>query len=378
MNLSFELGPIRPPSEAQSLLLRLTRNCTWNRCIFCRTYKGQTFSRRKVSEIKSDIDKVEKTCGLIREISREKGFGGQVGREVLVHVYRFCGYDMFHVASWLYSGGKTVFLQDANSLVMRTADLVEILQYLKQRLPSVERVTIYGRSDTILRKSVEELAELARAGLSRIHVGMESGCDEVLKFMEKGITAEQHVKAGLRVKKAGISLSEYVILGLGGRRWGREHPLETAEVLNAIDPDFIRLRSIAVAEGTPLYQKMLDGEFEEQSEEEVVRGERLMIERLDGVRSTLVSDHSLNLLEEVGGRFPEDKPYMLSVIDRFLSLPERKKQNFILGKRIGMYRRLDDMLDSMRYYQVETELYKLEREGLLSSTIAGLKDQLIV
>ncbi|HOV80894.1 MAG TPA: radical SAM protein [Bacillota bacterium] len=378
MNLSFELGPIRPPSEAQSLLLRLTRNCTWNRCIFCRTYKGQTFSRRKVSEIKSDIDKVEKTCGLIREISREKGFGGQVGREVLVHVYRFCGYDMFHVASWLYSGGKTVFLQDANSLVMRTADLVEILQYLKQRLPSVERVTIYGRSDTILRKSVEELAELARAGLSRIHVGMESGCDEVLKFMEKGITAEQHVKAGLRVKKAGISLSEYVILGLGGRRWGREHPLETAEVLNAIDPEFIRLRSIAVAEGTPLYQKMLDGEFEEQSEEEVVRGERLMIERLDGVRSTLVSDHSLNLLEEVGGRFPEDKPYMLSVIDRFLSLPERKKQNFILGKRIGMYRRLDDMLDSMRYYQVETELYKLEREGLLSSTIAGLKDQLIV
>lgn len=378
MELSFELGPIRPPSEAQSLLLRLTRNCTWNRCAFCRTYKGETFSRRTVEEIKKDIEKVSEISRIIQGISRELGLDGSVNREALVRVYKLQEYNMFHVASWLYNGGKTVFFQDANSLIMKTADLVEILKYLKERLPTVERVTIYSRSDTILRKSVEELAELGRAGLSRIHVGMESGCDEVLRFMDKGVTAQQHISAGRRVKEAGISLCEYIILGLGGRKWAREHPLDTAGVLNAIDPDFIRLRSLAVVKGTPLYQKMQKGEFEELADEEVVKGEKLMIEHLEGIQSNLISDHSLNLLEEVNGKLPEDKQFMLSVIERFLALPEGERQNFVLGKRIGMYRRLEDMFDPSRRCQVEKELERLKREGQLSDVIAYLKEQLIV
>lgn len=378
MALSFEMGPIRPPSEANSLLLRLTRNCTWNRCAFCRTYKGETFSRRSVDEIKKDIDAVTETCQLVREISWERGCGGAINRDVLVYIYESHDFQLFHVASWLYHGGRTVFFQDANSLIMRTVDLVEILKYLKKRLPSVERVTSYARSDTLLRKSVGELAELRRAGLSRIHVGMESGCDEVLKFMNKGVTAQQHIDAGRRVKEAGISLSEYVILGLGGRRWSREHYIDTARVLNAIDPDFIRLRSLNVVEGTPLFQKVLSGEFEEQSEEDVVRGERLMIEHLNGIQSNLFSDHSLNLLEEINGRLPEAKPSMLSVIDRFLALPGKEKKNYILGKRWGMYRRLDDMLDPLRHSWVEEALDRLEKEGQLWNAVSYLKDQLIV
>lgn len=378
MALSFEMGPIRPPSEANSLLLRLTRNCTWNRCAFCRTYKGETFSRRSVDEIKKDIDAVTEICRLVREISWERGCGGAINRDVLAYIYEFHNFQLFHVASWLYHGGRTVFFQDANSLIMRTADLVEILKYLKKRLPSVERVTSYARSDTLLRKSVGELAELRRAGLSRIHVGMESGCDEILKFMNKGVTAQQHIDAGRRVKEAGISLSEYVILGLGGRRWSREHYIDTARVLNAIDPDFIRLRSLNVVEGTPLFQKVLSGEFEEQSEEDVVRGERLMIEHLNGIQSNLFSDHSLNLLEEINGRLPEAKPSMLSVIDRFLALPGKEKKNYILGKRWGMYRRLDDMLDPSRHSRVEEALDRLEKEGQLWNAISHLKDQLIV
>lgn len=377
MAISFEQGPIRPPSEAASLLLRLTRNCPWNRCGFCRTYKGETFSRRGVGEIKKDIDAVVEISRQVREVSRESGFGGLVNREVLARIYASRRFQLFHVASWLSHGGRTVFFQDANSLIMKTADLVEILLYLKERLPSVERVTSYARSDTLLRKTVGELAELGQAGLSRIHVGMESGSDEVLRFIDKGVTAQQHIDAGRRVKEAGISLSEYVILGLGGRRWPREHPLETARVLNAINPDFIRLRSLAVVEGTPLYQKKISGEFEEQPEEDVVKGERLMIAHLEDIQSSLFSDHSLNLLEEVNGKLPGDKQALLAVIDRFLSLPEREKQNFILGKRWGMYHRLHDLLDPSRHSQVEAAVARLEQEGKLGDTISSLKGQLI-
>lgn len=377
MNLSFEQGPIRPPSEAASLLIRLTRNCSWNKCSFCRTYKGKQFSRRSVEEIKGDIDRVTEICRVVRGISLERGFGGRVNREVLARVYESREHQLFHVASWLYHGGKTVFFQDGNSLIMKTADLLEILKYLKQSLPWVERVTSYARSDTLLRKSVDELAELGRAGLSRIHVGMESGSDEVLKFMNKGVTSQQHIDAGRRVKEAGISLSEYILLGLGGTRWSREHSLETARALNAIDPDFIRMRFLTVVKGTPLHQKLQSGEFEEQPEEDVIREERLLIESLEGIHSNLISDHSLNLIENVNGRLPDDKPAMLAVIDRFLGLPDREKQNFILGKRWGMYRVVEDMRDLSRYSRVQAAVDMLEKEGKLKDTISSLKNQIM-
>ncbi|MDF9409079.1 radical SAM protein [Pelotomaculum isophthalicicum JI] len=377
MELSFEQGPIRPPSEAASLLLRLTRNCPWNKCAFCRSYKGATFSRRSVEEIKNDIDTVVKMCRSVQEISRKSGFGGLLNMDVMVKLYNTGDYQLFHVASWLYNGGKTVFLQDANSLVMKTDDVVEILRYLKESLPSVERVTTYARSSTLARKSVEELTALKQAGLSRIHVGMESGSDDVLKLINKGATAQQHIEAGRRVKESGISLSEYVILGMGGKRWSKEHALETARVLNMINPDFIRMRSLTVAEGTPLSQKARNGEFAEETEEEVVAGEKLLIERLDGIQSNLVSDHSMNLLEEVNGKLPEDKPAMIGIIDRFLALPEREKQNFILGKRWGVYRVLDDLRDASNHARVADALDKLEKEGKYHATLSYLKNQVI-
>jgi hypothetical protein len=377
MTLSFEQGPIRPPSEAASLLLRLTRNCTWNKCVFCPTYKGQAFSRRSIDEIKKDIDTVRVMVRLIREYSLENGFDGTVNRKVLEHYYSAGNYNMFHVAMWLHDDARTVFFQDANSLIMRTADLIVVLKYLKERLPSVERVTSYARSDTLLRKSVEELAELRLAGLSRIHVGMESGSDKVLKFMDKGVTSRQHIDAGRLVKEAGISLCEYVLLGLGGVQWSQEHALETAGALNAINPDFIRFRSLAVTEKMPLRQKVLLGEFQVQDDEDVVLGEKMFMEGLEGIQSSIISDHSLNLLEEVKGKLPEDKPAMLAVIDRFLALPEREKQIFILGKRLGMYHRLADLENSERHCQVEEMLNKLEREGQFAEAIAYLKGQLI-
>lgn len=372
MALVFEQGPIRPPSEAQSLLIRLTRNCPWNKCAFCNAYKGTTFSVRTVEDIKKDIDTVAEMSHLIAQVSQ----GNDTG-ELQSQLYESGEFQLYHVASWLAYGGKTVFLQDGNSLLLKTATLLEILEYLKEKLPTVERITSYARSDTLNRKSVDELVQLRQAGLSRVHVGMESGCDEVLKFMNKGVTAQQHIDAGKRVKEAGISLSEYVLLGLGGRKWAQEHPLDTARALSAINPDYIRLRTLAIVENTPLYTKMQQGEFKEQPDKNIVEEEKIFLENLNGIESMLLSDHSMNLLGEINGKLPEAKPAMLRIVDRFLALPEAEKDNFILGKRWGLYAKLDDLQDPARHMRVENTLNTLQSQGMLEATIANLKYQMV-
>ncbi|MHB8157391.1 MAG: radical SAM protein [Desulfocucumaceae bacterium] len=373
----FEQGPIRPPSESESLLLRLTRNCPWNRCQFCTTYRGEVFSRRTVEEIKRDVDSVSKIADRIQKVSASLGFGGEVNQQVLSEVYRTGEHQVIHIATWLYRGGGTVFIQDANSLIMKTTELVDVLKYIRERLPTVERITSYARSKTLLRKSREELLEIRSAGLDRIHVGMESGSDSVLKFMCKGVTSREHVEAGRRVVEAGFSLSEYVILGLGGRLWPEEHPTETARVLNEINPHFIRLRTLAIPPGTPFYDRLAAGEFTEQTEDEIVAGERLMIERLEGISSEVVSDHMLNLLEDVRGRLPLQKDSMLSVMDRYLTLPDDDRMNFRLGKRAGLYRRTEDMADQSKRARVEALIKQLQGEGELDGTISSLRSRMI-
>jgi biotin synthase-like enzyme len=347
MDLRFEQGPIRPPSEARSLLIRVTRNCPWNRCEFCPVYKGARFSRRSVEEIKADIDTVKEMVATLKRMSWQGGFGGGIHRALVQAVLQDERYsESFRsVALWLYYGGESAFLQDANSLVMKTPSLAEVVSHLKQSFPGLKRITSYARSSTLARKSVEELRELKAAGLNRIHVGLESGSDKVLAYVNKGVTARQQIEGGQRVVEAGIELSEYVMPGLGGRSLSREHAVESARVLNAINPDFIRLRSLALPAGTGLRAKWERGEFERPTDEEMVHEVRLFIEHLDGIRSYLASDHILNLLEEVEGRLPDDKPLLLGVIDRYLGLPAEERLLFQLGRRLGLFRNLSDLED---------------------------------
>jgi histone acetyltransferase (RNA polymerase elongator complex component) len=369
--LSFEQGPIRPPSEAKSLLVRITRNCPWNKCGFCKTYKGKRFSVRPLEEVKKDIETIKKMYDEIKALSWQLGHRGEVNEEVVRSLYgssRAESNGFMNVAMWLYYGEGSVFLQDGNNLGVKTDDLVEILRLLKETFPDVQRITSYGRSKTIAkRKTVEDLKALRAAGLSRIHIGLESGCDAVLDLVRKGVSSAEHVEAGRKVKEAGLSLSEYVIPGLGGKKLWREHALETARVLNQINPDYIRLRSLRVLDGAGLDESVASGEFEPPNDEEMVREIRLMIENLETIDSYLVSDHVLNLLEEVEGKFPEDKPKMLAVIDRFLGLSPEEKHNFMLGRRANMYRILDDMNDPGLYRQVDAALRRLVKpngEGL--------------
>ncbi|MBM3131432.1 MAG: radical SAM protein [Chloroflexi bacterium] len=368
---AFEIGPIRPPSEGrdQSLLVRATRNCPWNRCAFCRTYRGKRFEYRNVAEIKRDIDEAKAIADELKAASWRLGQGGEITGELVSSFVRgnpeIYGHgnappeviearlhSLVNVANWLASGARTVFLQDANTLVMRTPELVEVLRYVKTTSPTVERITSYARSHTAARKSVSELRELHQAGLARLHIGLESGCDEVLTYIQKGVTAADHIAGGRKIVESGISLSEYVIPGLGGRKWTEKHALDTARVLNEIGPDFIRLRSLVVREGTDLDGKLKSGDFEPLTEDDTVAELRLFIEHLQ-CRAHLVSDHMANLLWEIEGQLPEAKGNLLKLIDDYIARPLPERLTMQLKRRLQSHLSVFGGIDGSLKRQVE-------------------------
>jgi len=359
---SFGLGPIRPPSEAYSLLIRVTINCPWNRCKFCHIYKGEKFQLRSVEEIKQDITTAKAIQDKIKEISWKSGYGGSAEEMASAILTNPPNEAFFNVALWLYAGGTSAFLQDANTLIMRTNELVEVIKFLKQTLPTITRVTSYGRSKTAAKKKLEELIQLQQAGLSRLHIGLESGYDPLLQYMDKGVTAADHIVGGKKIVESGISLCEYVVLGLGGKEMWREHAIETAKVLNQIDADFIRVRTLTIKQGMPLYEEIENGNFTRATDEEIVEEERLLIEHLD-CHSYFVSDHITNLLQEVEGKLPEDKERMLASIAKFQSLSPEERANFRVGRRVGIYTDLDDLYDWRKYSTVEQAIKKLSHDG---------------
>ncbi len=325
MNYPLEVGPIRPVDEANSLLIRTTRNCPWNRCGFCVNYHGERFSIRSPEEIKRDIE------------AAAAYFEG--------HVFTRC------------------FLQDGDSLIMKTPDLLDILQYLKTHFPELEIISSYGRTKSILGKSEKELKEICSAGLNLLYCGMESGSDEVLQLVNKGVGATQVIDAGIRATGAGMLLSEFIILGLGGTTYSEDHARSTAFALNAINPDKIRVLTLGIKEGSDLQKKWQTGEFDPLPEAQMIEEQLLLLENLDGITSHYANHHAVDLLLEVRGQLPQDKENLLAILHRFLDLPENEKCNFIMGRRLGIYNRLDDLDDHRRYQLVEDQLEPLLHDG---------------
>lgn len=382
MGFDFEQGPIRPPSEATSLLIRATRNCPWNKCAFCHTYRNTKFELRPVDEIKKDIQTAKDIADQIRELSWKDGGGGRISKRVVNLIY---GNDDLYsdsvrsIAAWLYYGGDSVFIQDANSIIMKTNDFLEILSFIKDQFPSVNRITSYCRSKTAARKTAKEFVMMKSAGLSRIHIGMESGYDPLLKFVRKGVTAAEHIEGGRNIKEAGISLCEYVMPGLGGEQWSKEHARETARVINEINPDFVRLRTFHAVPGTDLFEMVRRGEFNPIGDEEILREIRIFIECLHGIETTVVSDHILNLLEELNGKLPEDKDSLLGIIDRYFSLPDDERLIYRIGRRIGAYRVLTDLSDEGMHKRVSSiiEQYRNQDRGQLDRDLVKIMDRYI-
>jgi len=350
---TFEIGNIRPPSEggSSSLLIRATRNCPWSRCAFCyaTVYNHERFELRSVEEIRADIDAVKAISDELTALSWRLGYAGRI--EPLVTVIQnnlisdkdvsnldsdelknlHCVVTVFN---WLCTGGKTVFLQDADSPIMRTEQLVEVLKYLKATFPSIERITSYARSKTIAKKKPEELSQLYQAGLSRLHIGLETGDEELLGYINKGVTTEQHILAGRKAIEAGFELSEYVMPGLGGRSRWVQHAENTARVLNKINPHFIRSRPFVPRPNTPLLEAYEKGEFELTSPHERLLEIGLMVKNLE-VTSRVCFDHNLNpsywsgnrliplLKQDYNGyKFPEEKETVLEIINRGLQIDE--------------------------------------------------------
>ena len=360
--MEFELGPIRPPSETHSLPVRVTRNCPWNRCKFCRVYKGQKFGLRSVEEVKQGILSAKAIQDKFLELSSKSGCGGRLTKIAASAFENTWSEAVRSVANWLYAGGRSAFLQDANTLIMPVDDLVQVIKFLKETLPSITRVTMYGRSKTAAKRSIEELTRLREAGLSRIHIGLESGYDPLLAFMDKGVTAADHIMGGKNVLASGISLCEYVVLGLGGVKMWRDHAIETARVINEINPEYIRLRTLAITEDMILHKEVDSGNFARLTDEQIIEEEKLFIQRLN-CHSDLVSDHVTNLLQEIEGRLPDDKDRILAVIDRFQALTPIERAVFRIGKRLGMYNNLDDLNDPDQSEAVERVMARLGQDG---------------
>ncbi|MBT9159310.1 MAG: radical SAM protein [Dehalococcoidia bacterium] len=320
--MPYELTPIRPPSEARSLLVRATRNCPWGRCAFCYAmlYNRERFQLRTVEDIKQDILAMKSLAQEITEYTH--GYGSRIEQVA-----------MYNGIFWLTNEGvKTAFIGDANSLIMKTEDLAEVIEFLYQTFPTLERVTSYARAKTVLKKTPQELRRLSQAGLSRLHLGLETGDDELLQYVDKGTSAAEMIEAGRRVKEAGISLSEYVILGLGGEDRWKQHAEGTARVLNAIDPDFIRIRTLRILPGTPLEERVEQGEFKLLSPLGILREERLLIELLE-VNSEFVSDHVSNILP-IDGKLPQAKKEMLERIDIVLTAPSERRASILKPRQL--------------------------------------------
>jgi len=330
------MGPI---GEGESLILRVNRNCPWNKCLFCPVYKEKKFSRRDVSEIKRDIDAIQKIAELIEQTSWDIGFSGRINKELRKEVVRHnpeiygrgsgsVTYDNYlaltslnNVFNWFLCGAKRVFLQDANALAVKPGDLIDILNYLQETFPTVDKVTCYARSKTCSRTSFSDLTRLKKAGLSGIFVGIESGCDDVLEYMKKGVTSKEHIVGGQTVKEAGIDLAAFVMPGLAGsdRKLSERHILETLEVLNKIKPTEVRIRSLAIIEDSPLYVRWKSGEFELPSDDQMIEETRQLLEGLT-FDCTFETFQMTNVLFNTRGKLSTIKQELLAKIADYQAL----------------------------------------------------------
>ncbi|MGQ9858705.1 MAG: radical SAM protein [Thermodesulfobacteriota bacterium] len=276
--MRYEGVIIRPPSEAQSLILQVTRGCSHNRCTFCPTYKGTRFRIRQHEEIVSDVQEASTWAGQARRI----------------------------------------FLCDGDALVVPQRRLVPLLDLLNERFPYLERIGIYANARSILNKSVEELRELRRRRLGIVYLGVESGDQEVLKRIRKGADREKILKAGLRVKEAGIILSVTVLLGIGGVQASHRHALETASLLNEMDPEYVGALTLMVVPGTPLYQEAARGDFRMPDVFQLIEELGLMIAHSEFTHCYFTSNHASNYLP-VRVHLPQQKEDALKLIRGVLS-----------------------------------------------------------
>jgi radical SAM superfamily enzyme YgiQ (UPF0313 family) len=274
--MKYEGMIYRPPSEANSLILQVTVGCSYNRCTFCHSFQGKSFRIKSFEEIQEDIDEA---CS--------------------------------------YSSIPRVFLADGDALIIPQKDLVRILNYLHLKIRGLERVGIYANAVDVLKKSTEELRELKELGLGIIYLGLESGNPEVLKRIKKNATVEQMIRAGKRVKEAGILLSITVLLGIGGVELSKVHAEDTGKVLSEMDPDYVGALSLIIVPGTPIDDDLKSGALVLPTPFELIRELETMIANCRFTNCFFASNHASNYLP-LRIRMPAEKDQALELIREVL------------------------------------------------------------
>jgi radical SAM superfamily enzyme YgiQ (UPF0313 family) len=270
--MKYEGDIIRPPSEANSLLLQVTVGCSHNKCTFCPAYKKKKFRIKSYDEILEDI----------LEASR-----------------------------WRIT--EKVFLCDGDALIMPQERLIQILHSIRNHIKGVKRVGIYANAKSILRKTIDELVELRELGLGIVYLGIETGNDELLRKIRKGVTAAQMIEAGRRVKDAGIPLSVIVILGLGGSEQNPEHANDTAKILTDIDPEYASALTLMLMPGTPLYSEYEAENFKLPGKFDLLRELASIIEKSNFSGCYFTSNHASNYLP-IKARLPSEKEKTVTTI----------------------------------------------------------------
>ncbi|MGJ0847602.1 radical SAM protein [Tissierella praeacuta] len=277
--MRYEGSLYRPPSEAYSLIVQATIGCTHNKCTFCSMYKDKKFRIRNTDEIIEDF-----------KIAREK-----------------------------YKYVKRIFIADGDALAIKTKELVKIFSFVKEFFPECERVGIYGSPRAILSKTNEELDKLKSLGLGIIYLGVESGSDKILKDIKKGVTREEMVRAGKMVVKSGMELSITLISGIGGQKDSYEHAVESAKIINEINPNYVGLLTLLVEENTPLYEDVKNGQFTLLTSKEVLLETKKMVENINVENCIFRSNHASNYVA-LKGTLPKDKDIILSQIEEGLKI----------------------------------------------------------
>lgn len=275
--MRYEGAVYRPPSEARSLIIQVTIGCSHNKCTFCNMYKDKKFRVRNIEEIVQDLKE-----------SRE-----------------------------YYRTVKRIFLADGNALVLKNEDLKKILLAIKELFPECERVGIYAAPNDILNKTVEELKQLNELGINIAYLGIESGSDEILRDTKKGVTSQQMIEAGKKIVSSGIELSVMIISGLGGKEKWKQHALQSAKVLNEINPQYAALLTLLINPGTEMHEKIQNGSMKLLDAKEVMIETKELITNLNLENCVFRSNHASNYVA-LGGVLPEDKNDLLRQLEEAL------------------------------------------------------------
>lgn len=275
--MNYEGALYRPPSEARSLIIQATVGCAHNGCTFCSMYKDKKFRIKPVEDILKEIE----------------------------------------ASSKMYSSFEKIFIADGDAMIMKTDDLVLILDKIKEDYPRCKRVGIYATPKAVLLKSSEELIRLREKGIGIVYMGIESGDDETLKAINKGATADEIVQAGRKVKAAGMALSVTLISSIAGKEKSEQHAIKSAEIVSLINPEYASFLTLMLEEGTPLYKDHLKAAFRMLSEEDIMREIRLFLEKVDAPGCIFRANHASNYVS-LAGTLNEDRERLISEIDEAL------------------------------------------------------------